>query len=108
MQVRAEIQKVSRGDGGWERTRVMRELARVCGRFRAAGSLVFLVPKLLFGNALPRNSCFAKPWGLRGVRETGVSRARVPKQEFGNEGIKAKRIVFTLLSDPCSSVFPSV
>src|SRR5687768_17158951 len=67
--------------------------------------LVSLVPKLLFGNARPRNSCFADsiPRGLIVPRRGGkleprrgmlsanreFRERRVPKQEFGNEGVNS-------------------
>jgi hypothetical protein len=47
----------------------------------------FLVPKLLFGNGLFLKLRFALQ-GRRG--RNGVSKASVPKQEFGNEEARRK------------------
>src|SRR5206468_1286080 len=46
-----------------------------------------LVPKLLFGNAIPRNSVSRTASRSPRLRETGVSRRCVPKQQFGNENL---------------------
>ena len=56
-----------------------------------------LVPKLLFGNALSRNSCFMN----RPFRDPNPKRSFeecVPKQEFGNE---ANMEVLLRWCEPC-------